>query len=213
MVPCLWVATAASCLLLLAFAEIQFADGIGTLGNATSPWLRVRCARLIAVLGAKRPQDRGWQWVVASLWLVVVWPAAQALANPAGPNVEIFAPWKIFIVGLIAMGPLNYLPTRHSLAALLVAGGQIVLFGSFLGIERARRLATNSVNMLRRRRAPCCGETPHAVLNRRNTSRTCEQMAGLSRCLRSVLGIANHAAGQRNSSTSPLAGALSLVGL
>lgn len=35
----------------------------------------------------------------------------------------------------IAMGPLNYLPTRHSLAALLVAGGQIVLFGSFLGIK------------------------------------------------------------------------------
>lgn len=97
MVPCLWVATAASCLLLLAFAEIQFADGIALSAMHFAVAASTLCPT-IAVLGAKRPQDRGWQWVVASLWLVVVWPAAQALANPAGPNFEIFAPWKIFIV-------------------------------------------------------------------------------------------------------------------
>src|SRR5688572_13251151 len=28
----------------------------------------------VAVLGAKRPQDRGWQFIVASLWLVAALP-------------------------------------------------------------------------------------------------------------------------------------------
>jgi hypothetical protein len=134
MVACLWVATAAASLLLLAVVQIQFADSLG-LSALRFAVAAVMLCPLIAVLGAKRPQDRGWQWVVGTLWLVVVWPAGQSLANPAGPQIEIFAPWKIFILALIAMGPLNYLPTNHWLASMFVAGGQLVLFSSFLGIR------------------------------------------------------------------------------
>ena len=133
MVPCLWAATAAACLLLLAYGGAQFEVGLGLAVLRFAVAAGTLCP-VIAVLGAKRPQDRGWQWVVASLWLVVLWPAAQTLANPAGPTVEIITPWRMFIVALIAMGPLNYLPTRHWLASLFVAGGQLLLFSRYLGV-------------------------------------------------------------------------------
>ena len=130
--PCVWVGISATCLAALAFLQTGDAD---TLGMSV---LRFAVAAstltpVVAVLGAKRPQDRGWQWVVLTLWLIVVWPALQALANPAGPRVELFAAWKLFLVGLVAMGPLNYLATRQWFASLLVAAGQLILFGEFLG--------------------------------------------------------------------------------
>jgi uncharacterized membrane protein YhaH (DUF805 family) len=92
---------------------------------------------LIAVLGAKRPQDRGWQWVVASLWLVLLVPVAQAVASPAGTQLELFGAWRWLLWGFIAMGLLNYLPTSFALPALLVAAGQIVLLSAPTGIARS----------------------------------------------------------------------------
>jgi hypothetical protein len=135
--PCLWVAIAASCLLFLSIVQIQATAGLA-ISVLRFVVASITLCPLIAVLGAKRPQDRGWQWVVAALWLILVWPAAQTLVNPAGPEFEIFLPWKFFIGALIAMGPLNYLPTRHWLASILVAGGQLLLFGKFLGIEQPK---------------------------------------------------------------------------
>ena len=134
MVPALWVATAASCLLLLAVTNVQPVDEL-TRSVVRFTMAAVTLCPLMAVLGAKRPQDRGWQWVVAALWLIVVWPALQALAHPAGPALEISAPWKLFVASLIAMGPLNYLLTNYWLASMFVAGGQLVLFSRFLGIH------------------------------------------------------------------------------
>lgn len=130
--PCVWVAISAVCLAILAFVPITAADtlGISVLRFAVAA---STLTPVVAVLGAKRPQDRGWQWVVLTLWLIVSWPALQALANPAGPRFELFAAWKLFLVGLVAMGPLNYLATRHWFASLLVATGQLILLGEFLG--------------------------------------------------------------------------------
>lgn len=87
---------------------------------------------LMAVLGAKRPQDHGWQWVVASLWLVLLVPAGQSLIASTGQRLELFAVWKILLVALIALGLLNYLPTRFAAAATLFAMGQTLLLGPFL---------------------------------------------------------------------------------
>ena len=91
---------------------------------------------LTAVLGAKRPQDRGWQWVVASLWLVLLVPVAQAIASPGGTQLELVGAWRWLLWGFIAMGLLNYLPTRFALSALLVAAGQAVLLGGPTGIAQ-----------------------------------------------------------------------------
>ena len=138
--PCLWA--------LLSVAGLASTAAISLLGDAVSgdvasPHVNFSAWRfatasltfcpLMAVLGAKRPQDRGWQWVVLSLWIVVVWPAVQAVILPLGMRVELFIAWKLFLMGLIAIGLMNYLPTRHAWAALWVAVGQAVLFDEFLG--------------------------------------------------------------------------------
>lgn len=85
------------------------------------------CCPLMAVLGAKRPQDRGWQWIVVSLWVTLLVPAGHALAAPSADRLELFVAWRWLLAALLAMGLLNYLPTRHALAALLAAAGQTLL--------------------------------------------------------------------------------------
>jgi len=87
---------------------------------------------LMAVLGAKRPQDRGWQWVVLALWVVLLVPVGQALAAKSGARLELFGAWRLLLVALLAMGLLNYLPTRYAIAALLFALGQTLLLGPVL---------------------------------------------------------------------------------
>jgi len=87
---------------------------------------------LMAVLGAKRPQDRGWQWVVGALWVVLLVPALQTIAARSGVELELYGVWRLLLVALIAMGVLNYLPTRFAIPALLFAAGQLLLLGSYL---------------------------------------------------------------------------------
>ena len=87
---------------------------------------------LMGVLGAKRPQDRGWQWVVLSLWVILLVPAMQAVAARSGRRLELYGAWQLLLAALIAMGLLNYLPTRYAPAAVLFAIGQALLFGPYL---------------------------------------------------------------------------------
>jgi len=87
---------------------------------------------VMAVLGAKRPQHRAWQWVVLTLWLIVLLPALQQMLIPTGPAVTLFALWRVFLGGLICLTLLNYLPTRFWLAAIFSAVGQMLLMVEFL---------------------------------------------------------------------------------
>jgi len=128
--PCLWTALSALCLAVGALVEVHL-DGIGLSAFQLAVAATTLCP-LMAVLGAKRPQHRGWQWVVLSLWIVLVWPAAQAVLLPAGIRVELFAAWKLFLWGLIGLGLLNYLPTQNWRAAILIALGQILLLREHL---------------------------------------------------------------------------------
>lgn len=115
-----WVSTSSKLDAGIGLSALQFAAAASTL------------CPLMAILGAKRPQNRGWQWVVLTLWIVVVWPAAQAVLIPTGVRIELFVVWKLFLLGLIVVGLLNYLPTRNGLAAALVATGQLVLLDDYL---------------------------------------------------------------------------------
>lgn len=129
--PCWWAIAASTGLTILA--ERHFAGG-----GLTSPAVRFAVAAatfcpLMAVLGAKRPQHRGWQWVVASLWLVLVWPAGQAILSRS--ELSLFVAWKIFLVGLVLVGIANYVNTRNWAASLLVAAGQLALFAEFIWPE------------------------------------------------------------------------------
>ncbi|HYO23615.1 MAG TPA: hypothetical protein VEQ85_01570, partial [Lacipirellulaceae bacterium] len=86
-----------------------------------------------AVLGAKRPQDRAWQWVVLSLWIVLLVPAGQALDAQGRGEFTTALPWSGLLRGLIARGPVNYLATRCAVAHVACAFGQYALLAAPLG--------------------------------------------------------------------------------
>ncbi len=134
--PCLWA----------LFSTLAISVGVVVMGQAvTDPanaplWqstLRYVTActsflPMMAVLGAKRPQDGPWQWIVLSLGVVLALPALQANLLPAGPRLELFAAWKIFLVGLMCLGLLNWLPTKFWPACCCFTAGQLALSWEFL---------------------------------------------------------------------------------
>ena len=85
---------------------------------------------LMAVLGAKRPQHRAWQWIVLALWVVLALPSGEWLLFNRGGEIHAARSW--FLAILIGLGSINYLPTRFWLASLLFAAGELVLVAPFL---------------------------------------------------------------------------------
>lgn len=133
--PCLWALAAIVALACVPALDCYVEPAMPPINRSALQFAAVALTfcPIMAVLGAKRPQHRGWQWVVFSLWIVIVWPAAQAVILPQGLYVELFIAWKLFLAGLISIGLMNYLPTRFASAALLTALGQIVLLDDYLG--------------------------------------------------------------------------------
>jgi hypothetical protein len=86
----------------------------------------------VALFGAKRPQNRAWQWIVVAFWFVLSLPALQSLLLHRGESLEIHTIWKWFIAVLIVAGCVNHLPTRYGWAAMAIAAGQIQLFWKHL---------------------------------------------------------------------------------
>lgn len=86
----------------------------------------------IAVLGAKRPQDRGWTFIIGSLWIVLVLPAAQAVVFGYGSELDLHWAWRYFLLLLVVAGWSNYVLTRFWFASTLLALAQSVLLGSCL---------------------------------------------------------------------------------
>jgi hypothetical protein len=95
---------------------------------------------LVAVLGAKRPQDRAWQLIVLSFLFVVSLPALADLVYHYGQDISLDAPWRWFIAILIVAGWVNYLPTRYGPSSALYGMAQIALVGEFLPWPLAVRL-------------------------------------------------------------------------
>ncbi len=87
---------------------------------------------LVALLGAKRPQNRAWQFIVFSFWVILALPAAQArLLRPEEPPA-VHPLWSWFLVVLIVVGLTNYVPTRFGFAGLLAAAGQATFHWKYL---------------------------------------------------------------------------------
>ena len=92
--------------------QLRFIGGVATL------------CPLIALLGAKRPQDWAWQFVVAVFWFVLALPAIQNLALRPDAPLSVHPIWSLFLAASILFGLVNYLPTRFAPAAILAAAGQ-----------------------------------------------------------------------------------------
>jgi hypothetical protein len=78
------------------------------------------CA-LMAVLGARRPGVSAWNFVLGGLLAVFLLPVAESLT--AGRNLRLDGPRTLFLGLTLAVGILNYLPTRLAPAALLLTLG------------------------------------------------------------------------------------------
>jgi uncharacterized membrane protein YhaH (DUF805 family) len=122
---------------MIAVVEIMAASASLAAG---SPWLsfaRYAAAMAsfcptMALLGAKRPQDRAWNWIVLSLWAVLLVPAIQAAMTRPGEPIRLHAMWTGFVLLLTLIGPVNGLPTRFWPSVLLVGVGQLGLVWDYL---------------------------------------------------------------------------------
>jgi hypothetical protein len=72
----------------------------------------------VAVLGARRPGVAAWNFVVVGLVAVLIMPVAQGLGRPRLETLNL-----LFLGATVAVGVLNYLPTRMGGAAFVLACG------------------------------------------------------------------------------------------
>lgn len=117
-----WVVTSLLCIAAADVAEVLFATSTFFLQlAATSTFCPV-----IALLGAKRPQDRGWHFVVLSLWVVLMLPALEAALLAPGQLPDTRGLRAVFVYGLIVLGLVNGVATRFWVSSLLVAAAQVI---------------------------------------------------------------------------------------
>src|SRR5437764_1451598 len=97
-----------------------WAAWVGTLAwpGSGTPSLRYLALSLtgcagVAVLGARRPVVHAWNFVVLSLLAVLLLPIAESLLG----DLQFSEPRLLFLAAVVAVGVLNYLPTRLGLAA------------------------------------------------------------------------------------------------
>ena len=76
------------------------------------------CCPIVAVLGARRPQNRIWPLVVGSLLAILILPELPSVLGQGDRDLA-HSVWKWFFAGLLVVGWLNYLPTRLMLATTL----------------------------------------------------------------------------------------------
>ena len=125
--PALWgifsIGTITACELYVAKNEIDWVDLLRYVAATTT------LCPAVAILGAKRPQDSGWKFIVASLWLVLILPAIQT-ALFGSTELELHWAWRYFLLVLLIACWSNYVLTKFWFAASMFLASQVVLFGS-----------------------------------------------------------------------------------
>jgi hypothetical protein len=147
-VPAAWWAVAAAVLLAIETGW-RAAGGLADPAAAAAVRLVAGAVSLcpaMALLGAKRPQHGVWQFIVATLAVVLALPAAAAtLVRPGTfPDVHPLGRW--FLLLLVVVGWLNFAATRHGLAAAVVAAGQLALVRRFLPLPPAEATAAAAID-------------------------------------------------------------------
>lgn len=87
---------------------------------------------VMSLLGAKRPQHGVWQFIVASLGVVLALPAISATLVRPGTPPDVHMLEQAFLLILLVVGWMNFIGTRHAAAATLVTAGLAVLARAFL---------------------------------------------------------------------------------
>jgi hypothetical protein len=105
---------------VVALAVADAAPGPAAVASCYLALAMTGCAA-IAVLGARRPLFRAWNFVVAALLVIDFLPLAEALLRGGNLQLETFR--ILCVVATITVGVLNYLLTRLAPAALLLSLG------------------------------------------------------------------------------------------
>jgi hypothetical protein len=133
-VPAAWWACGAG----LAFAielAVRASGGLVDPASQASARLAVVAVSLcpiMSLLGAKRPQHGVWQFIVASLAGIIALPAASAALVRPGSPPDVHALQRWFMLALVLVAAMNFAATRHGVAAMLVAVGQLILMRQFM---------------------------------------------------------------------------------
>ncbi|NDC63599.1 MAG: hypothetical protein EBZ59_06345 [Planctomycetia bacterium] len=125
----------AACLCLAFESALQAAGFLRAPAAASAARLAVAAVSTcpaMSLLGAKRPQHAVWQFIVASLAVVLSLPAVAAvLIRPDGlPDVHLLE--RAFLLVLALVGWMNFAATRRGPAATLVTAGQLAILRPFL---------------------------------------------------------------------------------
>ena len=132
--PLVWIFTSLL-VVIAAYVNLMQPAIFPTIYRREKWWVLALCSTfcpMMSLLGAKRPQNRAWQWIVLSFWIVAALPAIQQLVLQPVEPFEISSVWRWFYAVLLLISAVNYLPTRYAPAGLLATAGQTVLLLPYL---------------------------------------------------------------------------------
>lgn len=144
----LWAAGAVAATSAVAFVAS------GENSDSRSPIYRYLAGILLlapplALLGAKRPQNIAWQWVVVAFLALLALPAARQCLYRPGGALELETAWQWLLLTVAVIGVVNYLPTARSTASMLYAAAQVCWlvdqFPHWLRFEFAEREVIGSL--------------------------------------------------------------------
>jgi hypothetical protein len=127
---CFSFATLSSGAVLVAWPSVDLspngADHVRYLAGATT------LAPFVALLGAKRPHDRDWQWIVLALLLLLALPSGKAFIFDSGAPPALHAAWRLLLAILLSSQLVNHLPTSFWPSALLAGLAQLGWLAGYL---------------------------------------------------------------------------------
>lgn len=101
---------------------------------------------MMSVLGSKRPHDQAWQWIVLSLWGILVLPALEWFAVQRGAVMEIHGVRAWFLLLLILMNCIHGIGGRGAWIGACVAIAQYLMLQEHLP-NLVPRVMSASYNM------------------------------------------------------------------
>ncbi len=87
---------------------------------------------VMSALGARRPQNRAWEFITASLWIILALPALEVLFARQGESFDVRGLRSWFFVVLIFVSVSNIALSRFWICGILVGIAQVLLVSEFL---------------------------------------------------------------------------------
>ena len=127
--PWAWTVAAIAAVTLCeaVIGVVDHAAGVGWAPALRYAAALVTLCPFISLLGARRPHDGAWQFIVGCFWLVFVLPAVTTVLAGRSQSLDLHAVWGWFLWLLILGGAVNMLATRSWLSAAATAVAQALL--------------------------------------------------------------------------------------